>query len=173
MITLRRLGLATSLALTATAAPSIPAGAATTPVSGTFVLDIGSACTDPPDGFYELTFVISGDLEGCWYTNIDRGRDLGPPSGLYFEAGREVFVGTVRGGPEGTFSSTYRYEGQWDPNFTSGGTEIWGRCQHLIVRGSGTGGLQDVTGHLVRTYVVTDVVNDGSIGRYRGFVRQP
>ena len=35
MITLRRLGIATALALTATAAPSIPVDAATTPVSGT------------------------------------------------------------------------------------------------------------------------------------------
>ena len=62
-----------------------------------------------------------------------------------------MFVGTVRGGPEGTFSTTYRWESQWDPDYTTGGTEIWGRCQHLIVRGSGTGGLHDVTGHLVRT----------------------
>ncbi len=48
MITLRRLGIATALALTVTAAPSIPVGAATTPVSGIFVLDTGSTCTDPP-----------------------------------------------------------------------------------------------------------------------------
>ncbi len=56
-----------------------------------------------------------------------------------------------------------------DPDFTSGGTEIWGRCHHLIVPGSGTGGLQDVTGQLVRT----DISTDASIGRYRGFIRQP
>ena len=43
----------------------------------------------------------------------------------------------------------------------------------MIVRGSGTGGLHDATGFIGRTDVVTDVVNDGSIGRYRGFVRQP
>ena len=145
MITLRRLGIATALALTATAAPSIPVGAATTPVSGTFVFDTGSTCPDPPDGYRtstSYTFVISGDLEGCWYTNIGRARDLGPPSGLYFEVGREVFVGTVRGGPDGTFSTTYTFESQWDPDYHDRGTEIWGRCQHLIVRGSGTGGLQ-------------------------------
>ena len=41
MITLRRLGFATALALTATAAPSIPVAAATTPVSGMFVLATG------------------------------------------------------------------------------------------------------------------------------------
>ena len=127
----------------------------------------------PPDGFDELTFVISGDLEGCWYTNVGQGWDLGPPSGLYFEVGQEVFVGTVHDGPGGTFSTTYTFESQWDPGYTTGGDEIWGRCQHLIVSGSGTGGLSGVTGFIGRTDVVTDVVNDGSVGRYRGFVRQP
>lgn len=168
MITLRKLGIATALALTATAGPSVPAGAATTPVSGTFVFDTGSTCTAAPDGFDEFTFVISGDLDGCWYTNIDRSWNLGPPSGLYFEVGREVFVGRIRGGPVGTFSTTYTFESKWDPQFPTG-TEIWGRCQHRIVRGSGTDGLVDVTGFLART----DTAPDGSIGRYRGFVRQP
>lgn len=171
MITLRRLCIATALALTATVAPSAPVGAATTThVSGTFVFDAGSECTDPvPPGFDEFTFVVSGDLEGCWYTNIDQARDLGPPSGLYHEVGREVFVGKIRGGPVGTFSTTYRFVSRWDPDYASGGTEIWGRCQHLIVRGSGTGGLHDVTGHIVRT----DTATDGTTGAYRGFIRQP
>jgi hypothetical protein len=168
MTMLRRLGVATAITLAA-AAPSIPVEAASGQVSGTFVLDTGSVCTDPPDGYDELTFVISGDLEGCWYTNIDQGRDLGPPSGLYFEAGREVFIGRFRGGPVGTFATTYTFTSRWDPDFTSGGTEIWGRCLHLIVSGSGTGGLHDVTGHLLRT----DTATDGSTGRYRGLVRTP
>jgi hypothetical protein len=137
-----------------------------------FTLDTSHTCTGPPQGFEELTFVISGDLKGCWYTNVDRGWDLGPPSGLYFEVGREVFVGTVRGGPAGTFSTTYTFESQWDPSYTADGIEIWGRCQHRIVSGSGTGGLRSVSGFSGRAAVVTDVVNDGSIGRYRGFVRQ-
>ena len=170
MITLRRLGIATALALTVTAAPSIPVGAATTPVSGTFVLDdTDSTCPDPPAASSDYDpFVISGDLEGCWYTNVDRAWDLGPPSGLYFEVGREVFVGQIRDGHDGTFTTTYTFESQWDPDVATG-TEIWGRCQHLIVRGSGTGGLRDVTGFLART----DTATDGSSGIYRGFVRQP
>jgi hypothetical protein len=168
MITLRKFGVATALALTATAAPSIPVGAATTPVAGTFVFDRNNTCTDPPAGFDEFTFVISGDLDGCWYTNIGRKLDFGPPSGLYFEVGREVFVGRIRGGPKGTFSTTYTFESQWNPDIATG-TEIWGRCQHQIVRGSGTDGLRDVTGHLNRT----DIAPDGTVGRYRGFVRQP
>jgi hypothetical protein len=177
MVTFRRLGIATALALTVTAAaPASPVGAATTSVAGMFVFDADSTCGEPPAGheeFDELTFVISGDLDGCWYTNIGRGWDLGPPSGLYFEVGRELFVGRVRGGPVGTFSTTYTFESRWDPAYTAGGTEIWGRCQHVIVRGSGTGGLHAVTGFIGRTDVVTDVINDGTVGRYRGVVRQP
>ena len=55
MTMLRRLGIATALALTATAAPSIPVGAATTPVSGTFVFDdTHSTCPDPPAAYERL-----------------------------------------------------------------------------------------------------------------------
>jgi len=169
MLTLRKLGLATALALTTAAAPSIPVGAAPTPVSGTFVFDTDDTCKEEPPGFEDFTFVIAGDLEGCWYTNVGPSWNLGPPSGLYFEAGREVFVGRFRGGPVGTFATTYTFASQWDPDYTSGGTEIWGRCVHLIVRGSGTGGLAEVTGHLVRT----DTGTDGLTGSYRGVVRQP
>ena len=172
MITLRRLGFATALALTATAAPSIPAGAATTPVSGMFVLDTGSVCTDPPAGFDELTFVISGDLEGCWYTNVDRARDLGPPSGLYFEAGREVFVGTVPRWPRRDLLVDLHVRIPMGPRLYKRRHGDLGtvpapdrpRQRHRRIEG--------VTGHLVRTDVVTDVINDGSIGRYRGFLRQ-
>jgi hypothetical protein len=171
MFMLRRLGIATALALTATAAPSIPVNATTTAVSGTMVFDAETTCPDPPDGyadFVDYTVVVTGDLDGCWYTDIGRGRNFGPPTGLYFEVGREVFVGSVRGGPEGTFSTTYTWESQWDPDVDTG-TEIWGRCQHLIVRGSGTGGLQGASGFLART----DIAPDASVGRYRGVVRQP
>ena len=170
MITLRRLGVATAIALTATAAPSIPVDAATTPVSGTFVFDADGTCPGPPPGYEDFTdypVIVSGDLEGCWYTKIDQARDL-RPSGLHLEVGREVFVGSVRGGPEGSFSTVYTWESKWDSDIATG-TEIWGHCQHVIVRGSGTGGLHDVTGHLVRT----DIAPDASIGHYRGFVRQP
>jgi hypothetical protein len=171
MITLRRLGIATALALTTTAAPSIPVAAATTPVSGIMVFDADSTCPDPPLGygdFIDYTVIVTGDLEGCWYTKVDRAWDLGSPTGLHFEVGREVFVGQVRGGPVGTFSTTFAWGSQWDPDYATG-TEIWGRCHHLIVRGSGTGGLHDVTGYLART----DIAPDASIGRYRGFIRQP
>ncbi len=80
-----------------------------------------------------------------------------------------MFIGSVRGGREGTFSTTYTFESRWDPSYTAHGTEIWGRCQHLIVRGSGTDALRGVSGYVLRT----DTAPDGTEGRYRGVVRQP
>lgn len=166
MNTLRKLGAAIAVALTATAAPSIPArAAAPTAVSGTFVFDTDDTCKGEPPGFEDFTFVISGDLEGCWYTNVGPSWNLGPPSGHYFEAGREVFDGELRG-HTGTFRTTYTFESQWDPQYPNG-TEIWGRCQHLIARGSGTDELRNVTGFIART----DTATDGTRGVYRGFVR--
>jgi hypothetical protein len=169
MLTLRQLGIASALVATAAASPSLPADAATTQVSGLFTLDTSSTCAEPPGGFNDdFTFVVTGDLGGCWYTDVVRSRDFGPPTGLYLETGRDLFVGQVRGGPEGTFLTTYSFESRWDPSYTAGGTEIWGRCQHLITRSTGTGGLHDVTGIIART----DIASDGSIGRYRGSIHQ-
>ena len=118
MIMLRRLGFATALALTAAAAPSIPVGAATTPVSGT-------SCSTPLGSARRRRRLRRVSRSSSPVTSKAAGTptsagawDLGPPSGLYFEVGREVFVGTVRGGPEGTFSTTYTFESQWDPDYT-------------------------------------------------------
>jgi hypothetical protein len=167
MITLRKIGIATALTLVATATPNLAAGATTADITGTFVADEAGTCTDAPEGFSDYDpFVISGELEGCWYTNVDRAWDLGSPSGLYFEVGREVFIGTYRGVP-GSFSTTYVFESKWDPAFADGaGSEIWGRCQHLIARGSGTGSMRGATGFISRVDDVT-----AGIATYRGVVR--
>ena len=77
-----------------------------------------------------------------------------------------MFVGRVRGGTVGTFSTTYTFESQWTPDAATG-RELWGRCQHTLTRGTGTGGLRGVSGFLGRT----DIVSDGS-ARYRGYVVQ-
>ena len=44
---------------------------------------------------------MTGSLDGCWYTNVETAKDNGAPSGVYLETGREVFVGSLNGGPEG------------------------------------------------------------------------
>ncbi len=125
---------------------SAPANAATNQISGVAVLDTTGECTDPPAGyedFTDFTQVMTGSLDGCWYTKIETTKDNGAPSGVYIESGEEIFVGTLNG-QEGTFTTTYKFESKWDPD----GSEVHGRCQHKIVEGSGTGVFEGATGRL-------------------------
>lgn len=89
---------------------------------------------------------MTGDLEGCLYAFIDDYECS--PSGTYREEGREYFVGTYNGQP-GTFLTTYKFEAKYeDCNGGPLGAEIFGRCQHPIVAGSGTGVFNGVTGQV-------------------------
>lgn len=104
--------------------------------------DTDCAANPLPTGFDDFdsypALVLSGSLQGCWYTRIETARQR--PSGTYQETGQEIFVGTLDGGPAGTFVTTYRFEAKLAPD----GTEIRGRCQHPIV--SGTGAFENATG---------------------------
>jgi hypothetical protein len=173
MRTIARLGVGVgaALAVAVLAASAVPAAAASTPsvaATGVFDKDPGGVCPHQ-DGYDSyLPIVMSSDLKGCWYTHIDKSWDLGVPSGLYFEAGHELFVGRVHGAT-GSFKATYILESQYDPNVTTG-KEVWGRCQHQIVPGTGRDDLRGITGHLG----FTDVVTNGVLLRYKveGFTRQ-
>jgi len=89
---------------------------------------------------------MTGDLEGCLYAFIDDFECS--PSGTYREEGREYFVGTYNGQP-GTFWTTYKFEAKYeDCDGGPLGAEIFGRCQHPIVAGSGTGVFSGVTGQI-------------------------
>lgn len=89
---------------------------------------------------------MTGDLEGCLYAYIDDFECS--PSGTYREEGREYFVGTYNGQP-GTFWTTYKFEAKYeDCDGGPLGLEIFGRCQHPIVEGSGTGVFSGVTGQI-------------------------
>lgn len=147
---------------------STPASAATNRISGVAVFDATGECGPPPSGyadFTDLTLVMTGNLEGCWYTRIATSKDNGPPSGVYLETGEEVFVGSLNGGPEGTFATTYRFESKWDPDVSTG-SEVHGRCQHPIVEGSGTGGFDGATGR-------ADFKDEVTTGQffYRGHIK--
>jgi hypothetical protein len=101
--------------------------------------------TDEAFGYAAL---MTGDLEGCLYVFID-DYDCSP-SGTYRETGREYFVGTYKG-KTGTFWTTYTFTGKFEGCAEDGsylGAEIFGRCQHPIVDGSGTGVFEGVTGRL-------------------------
>jgi hypothetical protein len=86
--------------------------------------------------------VMSGDLQGCWYTKILTAKQT--PSGVYLETGEELFVGTLNDGSEGSFTTTYKFEAKLNPD----GSEIRGRCQHKIVAGSGTRGFAGASGRV-------------------------
>ena len=89
---------------------------------------------------------MTGDLQGCLYAFIDEYECS--PSGTYREEGREYFVGTYNG-QYGTFWTTYKFEAKYeDCDGGPLGAEIFGRCQHPIVEGSGTGVFNGVSGQL-------------------------
>jgi hypothetical protein len=167
---LQRLGLLAALFIGLTMTGSAPASARSTQISGVAVfVDVGgTTCTGPPPGYADFVsyppLLMSGSLDGCWYTKVDTAKDNGAPSGVYLETGREVFVGTLDGGPDGVFATTYRFESKWDPDVSTG-SEVKGRCQHPIVAGSGTGGFAGATGRVD----FKDIVADGSYV-YRGHI---
>jgi hypothetical protein len=145
-----------------------PAAGATNRISGIGSFDIGCPAA-PPAGYEDFDdyppIVMTGSLEGCWYTKVVTAMDNGAPSGVYIETGEEVFVGRLDGGPMGTFATTYKFQSKWDPDVSTG-SEVHGRCEHPIVAGSGTGGLEGATG---RVDFKDDVVNGEYI--YRGHIK--
>jgi len=91
---------------------------------------------------------MTGDLNGCLYVFVDEYECS--PSGTYREEGREKFIGTYNG-QSGTFWTTYKFEAKYEgcsPDGSYLGAEIFGRCQHPIVAGSGTGVFSGVTGQI-------------------------
>jgi hypothetical protein len=127
------------------AAPAALAGGATQISGVAFYADdarVHVTCDDPQgkDADY-VPLVMTGDLEeGCLYTFIETS--VSSPSGTYRETGKEIFVSADG---SSTFRTTYRFEGKYeDP-----ATEIFGRCQHPIVEGSGTGIYEGVSGILL------------------------
>jgi hypothetical protein len=106
--------------------------------------------------------LMTGDLEGCLYTFVETAQSS--PSGTYRETGTELFVGSTSEGA-GTFETTYRFEAKYE-DLTDPATEIFGRCQHPIVVGSGTGVFEGVSGILL----FKDDIEAGNFP-YRGHLR--
>ncbi len=157
------------IALTAAPSPALAGGA--TQISGVGVYAEGADCNDPEGVNDEgvaanYALVLDGDLKGCLYTFVETARSS--PSGTYLETGYEVFVGSVASGGSGTFVTTYRFEAKYE-DLSDPATEIFGRCQHPILKGSGTGVFEGVTGILF----FTDVIEAGNdpYFPYRGHLR--
>ena len=144
------------------AAPAALAGGATQISGVAFYADdarVHVTCDDPRgEGADYVPLVMTGDLEeGCLYTFIETS--VSSPSGTYRETGTELFVSSDGAS---TFRTTYRFEGKYeDP-----ATEIFGRCQHPIVEGSGTGIYEGVSGILL----FKDDIEAGNFP-YRGHLR--
>ena len=134
--------LALAIALVAAPSPALAGGA--TQISGIGVYADEATCDDPEGAGADYALILDGDLEGCLYTFVETTRSS--PSGTYRETGTETFVGSWRG-KTGTFETTYRFEAKYE-DLDDPATEIFGRCQHPIVRGSGTGDFEGVRGRL-------------------------
>ena len=101
-------------------------------------------CTDQEGAGYDYILALDGDLQGCHYGFVDYATCT--PSGVYIEAGTETFVGEYKG-QHGTFQTTYKFEAKYKdcPGLVD---EVFGRCQHPIMVGSGKGVFEGVTGRL-------------------------
>ena len=111
--------------------------------------------------------VMSGSLQGCWYTKILTAKQT--PSGVYLESGEELFVGSLNGGSAGTFTTTYKFEAKFTlplPNLDA--LEIKGRCQHKIV--SGTGGFAGASGRVDFKDIIEKETLDLIQYDYRGHI---
>lgn len=160
---IQRLALAVALMTGGLLMLSAPANAATNQISGTAFFNPSPAapCPEPPTDFSSYPpIVMTGSLDGCWYTHIETAKTT--PGGVYLEAGEELFVGRLDGGPAGTFTTTYRFEAKLNPD----GSEVRGRCQHPIATGSGTSGFAGATGRVD----FKDIVGDPITYVYRGHI---
>lgn len=139
--------------------PALAGG--TTKISGLGFFANPGECTDSQGADADFAVKLTGDLEGCLYTYVETA-DCSP-SGTYRETGHELFVS--QGNAADTFGTTYRFEGKYQDCANLMG-EIFGRCQHPIVAGSGTGAYTGVTGRL-------DFKDDIAAGNfpYRGHMR--
>jgi hypothetical protein len=156
-----------SVVLTITS-PAHAGGA--TQISGDGFFAENGECTDPEGAGSDFALRFEGDLKGCHYVFVETAECS--PSGTYRERGTELFVGEYNE-LEGTFGTTYLFTaklGVCDPEAPDLTTEIWGRCQHPIVAGSGTDEFGGITGRID----VKDDLDEGAVPfPYTGHIRFP
>lgn len=109
---------------------------------------------------------MAGSLIGCWFTDVFT-QGVTSPTGILHATGAEHFVGCLdieREGrctgddPAGTLALSARFEFK-----VVNDQEIWGRCQHKIL--SGTGDFDGATGEID----FKDNVTNGT-SSYRGHI---
>lgn len=125
----------------------IRAKAGATQIAGIGFYAEAAECDYPGEGA-DFALHLTGDLEGCLFVFVESYECS--PSGTYREAGKEYFVGTYNGA-SGSFWTNYKFEAKFEGCSEDGfflGAEIFGRCQHPIEDGSGTGVFDGVKGRL-------------------------
>lgn len=150
------------LAVTALAAPASAEGNGAVQLSGLGAPAGEGDCTALAADF---KIVLEGDLVGCVYQYFEEGEFR--PSGTYIERGYEIFDVCLSDGETcGTFETTYVFTAKYADTDFSG--QEWGRCQHPIVAGTGTGDFTGVTGRL-------DFKDDVAAGNFamRGHISLP
>jgi hypothetical protein len=160
LLTLTTLAAVALISVVSTAPSPAFAGGATQ-ISGVGFFAEGDECDDPGGAGADYALVMTGDLEGCLYTFVETA--VSSPSGTYRETGTELFVASDG---SGTFETTYRFEAKYEDVDPVPIGEIFGRCQHPIVKGSGTGIYEGVSGILL----FKDNVETGEF-LYRGHLR--
>lgn len=159
--------LVASLALLAVLVMAVPAQAGN---GMTQLRALGSPgdfemCDDQEGANSDFPIIIEGDLVGCLYQWWGPGEFR--PGNTYYETGTELFVGCLADGVTcGTFETTYVFTGKYaDADFSG---QKFGRCQHPIVAGTGTGDFSGATGRL-------DFKDDVVAGNFplRGHIRLP
>lgn len=159
-----------TVALLAVMALAVPAGAAghnegATQLRGLGAFDAAGECDNPAYADADFPIVLTGDFTGCVYQYFEDGRFR--PSGTYIERGYEIFDVCLADGTCGTFETTYVFTAKYEDPANFAG-QLWGRCQHPIVAGTGTGGFTGVTGRL-------DFKDDVEAGNFamRGHISLP
>jgi hypothetical protein len=140
ILTLTTLAVVAFISVVSTAPSPASAGGATQ-ISGVGFFDEDDLCDSGNMGA-DFALIMTGDLEGCLYTFVETAETS--PSGTYRETGTELFVDSDGAG---AFETTYRFEAKYEDVANLSG-EQFGRCQHPIVEGSGTGIFDGVTGQL-------------------------
>ena len=144
MLTFPRLGVLVALgAVLAIVAVQAASGAGAVIVRGDqLVLPSPNSCPAEPGTVDGGTYLMRGDLVGCWYTDVfNVTQQKNNPGGAFKASGMEHFEGCLNtdgddscaGERTGRFNTTFTFTAKIDPTIG----EIHGRCHHPIVSGSG------------------------------------
>ena len=131
-------------AIVALASPASAGGNGTYQLDGIgYPSDFGE-CNDPEGAGADFPILLTGNINGCLYQFWGPGEFR--PSNTYIERGTELFVGCTDDGRCGSFETTYVFTAKYeDDNFNG---QKFGRCQHPVAAGTGTGDFTGVTGRL-------------------------